>query len=382
MKRQGEFINNLSGNLNYKSFNPATLPPNPDIIIDSEILNLLVKAHTILGELDGKSSQLPNKDLYISMYIRKEALLSSQIEGTQATFDDLFDPNISENTNLDVADVVNYIKATNYANKLLNDLPISNRFIKQVHSVLLDGTRGEDKNPGQFRKSQNWIGPHGSTLKNAKFIPPNIDDMEKLINNLENFIHANEDAPNLLKIALIHYQFETIHPFLDGNGRIGRLLISLLLKQYGILKTDTLYISYYFKRNRVEYYDRLMDVRLKGHYEQWIKFFLEGIIETGHNSLKCIDLLVSIHNHNLELINTKIKGSKTTVLKVFKYIQANPIIDIGKTAKQIGKAYNTTSTAIMKLQDLGILKTNDEKARNRIYMYEEYLNVLREGTEL
>lgn len=381
MNRQGKFINNLDGEMSYQSFKPSNLPPIPNIEIDDEMLDLVSKANRILGKLDQKSEEIPNKELYISMYIRKEALLSSQIEGTQATLDDIFNPNIDKNVNLEVADVINYIKASAYSNQLIKTLPLSSRFLRDVHKVLLDGVRGKDKNPGEFRKTQNWIGPPGSSLRDAKFIPPNITDMLDAISKLENYIHYDK-SNQLIKTALAHYQFETIHPFLDGNGRIGRLLISLMLKEYGLLNADILYISYFFKRNRVEYYDRLMDVRLKGHYEQWIKFFLNGVIESGNNSLECINLLVSLNRKNAKLIEDKITSSKKTVLEVFRYIQSNPIIDIGRTARKIGKAYNTTSTAIKKLQKLGILAISKNQERNRIFVYEEYLSILREGTEL
>lgn len=381
MKRQGEFTNNLSGELSYKSFKPSDLPPNPNIEIDEDMLGLISEASRILGKLDQKSDEIPNKELYISMYIRKEALLSSQIEGTQATLDDIFDPNIDTNVNLEVTDVINYIKASIYSNELIQTLPLSSRFLKNIHDVLLDGVRGEDKNPGEFRKTQNWIGPQGGSLKNAKFIPPNVSDMNDAMSKLENYIHYDE-SNHLIKIALAHYQFETIHPFLDGNGRVGRLLIGLMLKEYKLLKSDILYISYYFKRNRIEYYDRLMDVRLKGHYEQWIKFFFNGIIEAGKNSLECINLLVSLNEKNAKLIDDKVSSSKKTILEVFRYIQSNPIINITETSKKIGKAYNTTAAAIKKLQDLEILTIANEQDRNKVYIYEEYLAILREGTEL
>jgi len=381
MKRQGEFVNNLSGELSYKSFKPSDLPPYPNIVIDEDMLSLISDASRILGKLEQKSNEIPNKELYISMYIRKEALLSSQIEGTQATLDDIFDPNIESNVNLEVTDVINYIKASMYSNELIHTLPLSSRFLRNVHAVLLDGVRGEDKNPGEFRKTQNWIGPQGGSLKNAKFIPPNVSDMNDAMSKLENYIHYDE-SNHLIKIALAHYQFETIHPFLDGNGRIGRLLIGLMLKEYKLLKADILYISYYFKRNRIEYYDRLMDVRLKGHYEQWIKFFFKGIIEAGNNSLECINLLVSLNEKNAKLIDDKVSSSKKTILEVFRYIQSNPIINITETSNKIGKAYNTTATSIKKLQDLGILTIANEQVRNKVYIYEKYLAILREGTEL
>jgi Fic family protein len=284
MSRSGQFVSNLSGSLTYQSFKPSNLPPTPEILIDDILSNKMNEAYHLLGKLDGISRLIPNRDLFISIYVRKEALLSSQIEGTQATLDDIFDPHLEQNLNLDVEEVIQYLKALNHANSLLEKLPISIRFIKEIHLVLLSSSRGMEKEPGELRRTQNWIGPKGSSLKNSKFIPPNIHDMMDSLSNLEYYIHQEDRANALIKIALIHYQFETIHPFLDGNGRLGRLLISILLKHYGLLEADTLYLSYYLKRNRIEYYDRLMDVRLKGYYEAWISFFIEGIIESSKHA--------------------------------------------------------------------------------------------------
>lgn len=379
MKRQGEYIKNLTGDLSYSSFKPTSLPPQ--ITYDNELIKLLSDANRTMGKLEGISSEIPNIDLYISMYIRKEALLSSQIEGTQATIDDIFDPQIDNNVNLDVTEVINYIKANRFANELIKKLPISNRFIKNIHQVLLSKGRGNDKTPGEFRRTQNWIGPKGAPLKDAKFIPPNVTNMNESMVSLEKFIHQEDFIDKLVKIALIHYQFETIHPFLDGNGRIGRLLINILLKKYELLNYDTLYLSYFFKRNRIEYYDRLMDVRLKGHYEQWIKFFLLGVKESSNNAINCINKLVNLREKNLNRINSSIGRSKTTVINLFHLIEENPIIDIGSTSKKLGKAFNTTSTAINELVKLGILTQANRQDRNRIYIYEEYLSILREGTE-
>ncbi len=381
MKRQGEFIKNLSGDLTYYSFKPSKLPPNPKIEYDDDMIAILSEANRSLGKLDGISSEIPNKDIYISMYIRKEALLSSQIEGTQATIDDIFDPQIDKNTNLDVSEVVNYIKANHHANELIKKLPVSNRFIKNIHEVLLREGRGSDKTPGKYRISQNWIGPKGSTINDAKFIPPNISDMKDSMNYLEEYIHDTNYTESLIKIALIHYQFETIHPFLDGNGRIGRLLINILLKKYNLLTNDTLYISYFFKRNRIEYYDRLTDVRLKGHYEQWIKFFLRGVDEAAKNAITCINELVDLRKKNLDLIKSNTSKTKSTLIKLYNFIEIKPIIDIGKTAKIIEKAYNTTSNAIKELVNLGILIQKNKQDRNRVYVYEDYLSILRKGTE-
>ena len=223
--RAGEYKPNLSGELQYKSFLPKPLPPNPPIDYDKDIIHILSKANRSLGILEGVSSQVPDVDIFVSMYVRKEALLSSQIEGTQATLDDVLDPNIEENTNRHVADVINYIKASQYGEKRLTDLPITSRLLKEIHEVLMCDVRGSGKNPGEFRRSQNWVGPQGSTLKNAKYVPPNTEDMIEAISDLDKFLNEEDELDPLIKIGLAHYQFETIYPFLDGNGRIGRLLM-------------------------------------------------------------------------------------------------------------------------------------------------------------
>ena len=219
----------------------------------------LSKAHRSIGRLEGSSRYIPNIDLFIAMYVRKEALLSSQIEGTQATMDDILDPDLSQNTNQNIQDVVNYIKASQYAREKLKEIPICNRLIKETHKILVENLRRNEKYPGEFRRSQNWIGPAGSNLRNARYIPPNVEDMIEAMYDLEKFINADDDIDPFIKIALIHYQFETIHPFLDGNGRLGRLLINLFFLEKKILTYESLYTSYYLKRNRIEYYDRLME---------------------------------------------------------------------------------------------------------------------------
>ena len=257
--RSGSFVTNLSGDAEYRSFRPAPLPPSPPVELDNEATSLLIEANRKVALLDGLSSRIPNMDLFVAMYVRKEALVSSQIEGTQCTLDDVLDPNIETNINGDVSDVVNYIKAAEYAVNRLNTLPLCNRLIKETHSVLLSGVRGSEKTPGEFRYSQNWIGGQGSTLKNARYIPPNPQDMKDAMSDLEKYLNAEDSLDPLIKAALIHYQFETIHPFLDGNGRVGRLLITLFLMETHILSTPSLYISCYLKSNRIEYYDRMID---------------------------------------------------------------------------------------------------------------------------
>ncbi|WP_283408931.1 Fic family protein [Anoxynatronum buryatiense] len=377
--RAGELRKNLTGELQYTSFLPSPLPPKPPLEMDEEIVSLLAKTNRIIGILEGLSRQIPNIEIFVSMYVRKEALLSSQIEGTQATLDDILDPKIEENTNRHVTDVVNYIRASQHAAARLKELPICNRLIKETHAILLEGVRGEEKNPGEFRRSQNWIGPQGSTLNNALYIPPNVEDMETAMSDLEKFINEEDELDPLIKIALIHYQFETIHPFLDGNGRIGRLLVNLFLMETGVLGFETLYISYFLKRNRVEYYDRLMEVRNKGNFEQWVKFFLKGMKESAADAIQTIERLVKLHDQNWETILNTGRSAKT-IKKVFAYLEGSPIIDIKKTSEQLGLSYNATANAVNKLVDLGILIQTENVQRNRVFSYEEYVNILRQDT--
>jgi Fic family protein len=340
---------------------------------------LLSKANRSIGILEGVSRQIPNIELFASMYVRKEALLSSQIEGTQATLDDILDPNIEENTNQHVADVINYIKASQYASVRLRELPICNRLLKETHEILMQDVRGGEKSPGEFRYSQNWLGPAGSTLRDARYIPPNPADMIEAMSDLEKFINSEDDLDPLIKIALIHYQFETIHPFLDGNGRIGRLLIALFLIEKKLLSHETLYISYFLKRNRIEYYDRLNDVRTKGNFEQWLKFFLLATYESAQDAITTIDDLIKLHNRNYEIVKNTGKSAKT-VIKVFKYLEGSPIIDIKKTSAELKLSFNAVSNAVNKLVELGILKQTENVRRSRVFAYEEYLGILRKDT--
>lgn len=379
--RAGEYRTNLSGAMQYKSFVPSSLPPYPPITVDEEMLKLLLSAHRNLARLEGISSQVANVDLFVSMYIRKEALLSSQIEGTQATLDDILNPNVEQNTNLDVADVINYIKASSYARNRMNELPLCNRLLREIHGVLMTGIRGSEKNPGEFRKSQNWIGPAGSAIATAKFVPPNVEDMLEAMSDLEKYMNQDDDVDPLIKIALIHYQFETIHPFLDGNGRIGRLMINLWLIAQKALNHEILYLSYYFKRNRVEYYDRLMETRAKGDYEQWVKFFLKAIMESAEDAIKTIEDLIQLNQKNLTLIETTGKSRKN-VMKIFLYLQTHPIIDIGKASQNLDITFNTAASAVDKLVEIGILEQTEGMKRNRIFAYHEYLDILRRDTEL
>ena len=377
MQRSGEYISNLSGEAMYKSFRPAPLPPVIDM--DNEMVSLLTSATKALATLDTLSSYIPNMNLFVSMYVRKEALLSSQIEGTQATLEDVLDPLIEKNANQNVADVVNYIKATEFALERMNVLPLCNRLIKEIHEVLMSGVRGQEKNPGEFRTSQNWIGAAGSSLKNARYIPPNPEDMINAMSDLEKYINSDESLDLLIQAALLHYQFETIHPFLDGNGRVGRLLITLFLMEKKVLNSPALYISYYLKKNRIEYYDRMSEVRNKDNYEQWIKFFLNAIKESADESVETIKKLSELHDANIKKIDAMGRASKNA-RAVFDYLEQNPIIDIGKTAEELNLAFSTISLAVNRLVDAGILIQTNNANRNRVFAYEEYLAILRKDT--
>lgn len=383
-ERAGTLKKQLSGEMAYFSFYPSKLPPNPPIEVDSEIIDKLINAHKVLAILDDRATNIPNIDLFISMYVQKEALLSSQIEGTQATLEDIFNPNIDENINAEVDDVVNYIKAAKYAIKRLEILPLCNKLLLETHKILLSGVRGKEKNPGEFRKSQNWIGGAGSTIKTARYIPPDVLSMKESLSDLEKYINAEDELDDLIRIALIHYQFESIHPFLDGNGRIGRLLIVLYLLEKKVIKTPSLYLSFYLKEHRIEYYDRMSAIRETGDYEQWIKFFLEGIYASGKSAIETANELIVLRDKNIRKLENENYTKRTleTMMKVFHYLEAHPIIDIGKTAEDLSIAYNTVSSAVNRFEKLGILHLVKKQGRNKVYSYKEYIDILRDGTEV
>ena len=378
--RAGCLVTNLSGEMAYQSFRPNPLPPEPPIEMSNELIAKLIDANRRLATLDGLSSRIPNMDLFVSMYVRKEALLSSQIEGTQCTLDDILNPFAEENTHLTVSDVVNYIRAEEYAINRLQTLPLCNRLIKETHAVLMEGVRGQEKNPGEFRYSQNWIGGQGSTLRNARYIPPNPEDMVDAMSDLEKYMNGEDSLDPLIQAALIHYQFETTHPFLDGNGRVGRLLITLFLMEKKILSAPSLYISYFLKMNRVEYYDRMTQVRKTGDYEQWVLFFLQALSDSAEDAIQTIDRLTEIHNRNVQKFNSMTKRQQTNAINFLIYLEKNPIIDIQKTATALNLSYNTAAKNVASFVDNGILQQTEKSGRAKIYSYVDYLAVLRKYT--
>ena len=378
--RAGKTVKNLSGDTAYNSFYPSPLPPQPNIEIDTELQQLLIDAHKKLALLNGLSDRIPNKDLFISMYVRKEALVSSQIEGTQCTLEDVLNQEIDENANADVSDVVNYVRAIYFAIKRLEDLPLCNRMIRETHEVLMHSVRGGDKTPGEFRRSQNWIGGVGSTLKNARYIPPNPQDMEVCMSDLEKFMNDDDDMDPLVKAALLHYQFETIHPFLDGNGRVGRLLITLFLMEKQALSSPVLYLSCFLKSNRIEYYDRMSEIRRTGNYEQWIKFFLRGVAETAQDATETIDRLTALHQKNEAKLADVPTRSRQNMMNLFAYIERNPIIETVKTAAALGLSRNGVANYIATLCNKDILKYSAKSGKALVFAYEEYLEILRKDT--
>ena len=350
---------------------------------DDEMINLLSEANRLIGKLDGIAINLPDKDIFISKYVEKEAVVSSQIEGTQASLSDVLQLNKrNKQKRKDTKDIVNYIKALNYGTKLLNELPISIRFLKAVHKELLSGVRGEARNPREIRNSQNWIGPKNSSLNNASFIPPSVDKMKDCLNDLELYMNNEIIIDPLTKIGLIHYQFETIHPFLDGNGRLGRLLIPLWMIENKTLKFPILYLSLFFKQNRNEYYSLLMDVRLKGHYEEWIKFFLKGIIEMSNSAINTIieiDELMDDINNKIETIQNK---NKENYYNAMKFIYKHPYFDSRDLKGELKLSKPTISKIIKELLNLKIIKKVDGNERYITYQLDKYVEILEEGTEI
>ena len=379
--RAGKYIVQIGG---YKAFIPKPLPPDPPIKIDEELLQLHSQADIALGRLSGTSEILPNPDLFVAMYIHKEAVLSSQIEGTQASLIDVLafeaDAALPENPQ-DIEEVVNYIRALNYGLQRFDTLPLSLRLIREIHAQLLAGVRGSDRHPGDFRTSQNWIGHLGCSIQTARFVPPPISDMHTALNNLEAFLHTNT-MPILLKVGVVHAQFEIIHPFLDGNGRIGRLLIILILCYERILSKPLLYLSYFFKLNRLEYYQHLRKVHDEGDWEAWLKFFLRGIYEIAQESTITAQRIVQLREFYRDIIATNFSRSSGHAYQLLEYLYQRPIITINSAIKATGISYANANKLVTKFQEYGILREIDHVLRNRRFVYTQYLALFASGDEL
>lgn len=369
----------------YDAFIPNELPPNPPIDIDDEMQDLLSQADRKLGRLDGITEILPNPELFVTMYVKKEAVLSSQIEGTQASMIDMLntqDENVSDYDFDNIREVTNYVNAMSYGLKRLEKLPFSLRLIREIHQVLLKNVRGYTKNPGEFRKSQNWIGPAGCTLENASFIPPSPGEMEKAMGALEKFFYEDDHIPALIKIAMIHAQFETIHPFLDGNGRMGRLLITFWLCQKQILSQPLLYISYYFKQNRSEYYENLNKVRFNGEWENWIKFFLKGVAITSDEATSSAKAILSLKNKYSQILY-EVDNGNSSYQRLLDLLFKYPIVSKKQIAELLDVSEPTGATICNEFVNLGILiDATPEKKRYKKYRFDEYVSILQKGTEL
>ncbi len=380
MNRSGAYVQQPTG---YQAYIPKPLPPEPPVNLEGNLQNLLSKADMSLARLDGIAYVLPNPNLFITMFVRKEALLSSQIEGTQASLEDLFEYESGEkpvNIN-DVEEVVNYIKALNYGIKRLDSLPISLRLIKETHRVLMEGVRGGEKTPGEFRKSQNWIGAPGSPLQEAVFVPPPPYEADRAMGELEKYMHNDERLPILINCALIHYQFETIHTFLDGNGRVGRLLITLYLYWKGVLHKPLLYLSYFFKKHRQEYYDRLNMVRESGDYEQWIAFFLKGVAETADSAIDTAKRILELQARHRNILWEK-RLSSPLAVGILEKLFFTPYISVKGVAREFSISFQSASTLVSQFEDAEILREITGKKRDKRYIYADYISILSEGTKL
>lgn len=378
-----EHLNRSVAGESYRCCIPPALPPDPPLDLDPDHYELMEQANRALGRLDGLTALLPDTSLFIYFYVRKEALLSSQIEGTQSSFSDLL---LFENKEVpgvpveDVREVSNYVAAMTHGLKRLREgFPLSLRLMREIHGILLAKGRGADKAPGEFRRSQNWIG--GTCPGNALFVPPPAEDVMRLMGDLEKFLHGEPvKMPVLIKAALAHVQFETIHPFLDGNGRLGRLLITFLLCAEKALSEPILYLSLYFKTHRQEYYEHLQRVRTEGSWEEWLRFFLTGVMQTAEQATDAARNILGLFEKDRFRIE-KLGRPAGSALRVHEYLQRKPITSAPRAAKKLGLTEPTIRASLAHLQKLGIVKEMTGRQRNRLFVYRRYLDILDEGTE-
>ncbi len=377
--RAGRYIRQLSG---YRAFMPAPLPPDPSIRIAGELQVLLSQADRALGRLDGSIQTLPHPDMFVFMYVRKEAVLSSQIEGTQSSIQDVLAAEaqiFSPDTPKDVNEVVNYVRAMNHGIKRLAELPVSVRLIREIHVQLLQGVRGSHLTPGELRTSQNWIGPGGCTLNEATFVPPPPYELPQKMAELEKFIHADAGLPLLIKIGLAHAQFETIHPFLDGNGRVGRLLITFLLCEQGVLLKPVLYLSYFFKQNRQQYYEQLQSVRDSGTWEDWLMFFLRGVIDVSNQATTTARKVLTLREEHRHTITEKFGRAAANGHRVLEHLYEHPIVSVVEVQELIGTTYPAANDLVARMVDAGILFEFTGQIRNRKFNYQSYINLFRDN---
>ncbi len=377
--RSGRYIRQPSG---YRAFMPAPLPPEPPIAQSGPLQRLLSEADLALGRLDGSIQILPNPDLFVYMYVRKEAVLSSQIEGTQSSLQDLLAAEasiLSPDRPRDVAEVVNYVAAMNYGLARLAELPVSVRLIREIHARLLRGVRGAHLTPGELRTTQNWIGPSGCTLNDATFVPPPAQEVPEALGQLERFLHDRSDLPLLFRIGLAHAQFETIHPFLDGNGRTGRLLITFLLCENGVLTKPVLYLSHYFKKHRQRYYDLLQATRDRGDWEAWIAFFLDGVREVSIEAAETARRILGLRETHRSQIADGLGRAAGNGHRVLEHLYAKPIVSVNQVRDLIGATYPAANALVDRMVGLGILTEITGQSRNRLFQYAPYVRLFQEA---
>jgi Fic family protein len=378
--RAGHMIRQLEG---YRAFIPAPLPPDPPLAFDAQLATVLAGAGTALGRLDGVAATLPNPELFVAMYVRREAVFSSQIEGTQSTLDDVLAFEIDPGRNSlpgDIKEVVNYIKAMDYGLARLETLPLSLRLLREIHERLMTGVRGGDKSPGQFRVSQNWIGVGPRGLLDAAYIPPPPHEMNAALGNLERFFHDAGGLDPLIVCALAHAQFETIHPFLDGNGRVGRLLVTFLLCHEKILQRPVLYLSHYLKRHRAGYYDRLTAVRTAGDWEGWLRFFLTGVAEVAREAERTARRIVELREHARQAAQAT--RLSVTAFRLVDYLFEQPVINVNAARDQLGVSYVAANGLIADLCNIGLLNEVTGGSRNRMFRFGPYLDLFSDADEV
>ncbi len=379
MSHSGNFRRTLGG---YTAYYPTDLPSELGHMLEGEIGPLLSEADRAIGAINTITTVLPNPELFVSMFIQKEALLSSQIEGTQSSLVDVLGADEEHVPTVDVAEVVNYVKAMRYGlGRLKNeDFPMSLRLLREIHGVLMQQVRGGKPTltPGEFRTSQNWIG--GSNLRTARFIPPPPDAMLESLGNLERYMHAENNLPVLIRCALIHYQFETIHPFNDGNGRLGRLLITFFLVWQGVLDEPMLYLSAYLKAHQQEYYDRLMQARISGNFDAWISFFLEGIVSVSAQVLNTTQRIQQLERRDIDRLITSPVGPSGVLL--LRLLMLQPVVRVKDVERHLNVSYNKANTLVAETEAIGLLEQITAGRRNRKFRYREYIDILSEGTEL
>jgi Fic family protein len=362
----------------YEAFLPAPLPPDPPVSVDAEMLAVLSSADQALGRLDGVIQTVPDPDLFVAMYVRREAVLSSQIEGTQSTLDDLLSAELEPTTPglpQDVEEVVNYVRAMTFGLDRLSTLPLSKRLIREIHRELLSSGRGAHRMPGEFRADQNWIGPQGAPIERATFVPPPVPHMHRALDQFERFLHEDADHPVLIHVGLAHAQFETIHPFLDGNGRVGRLLITFLLVHRRSLHRPVLYLSHYLKQNRTEYYDRLTAIRRRGDWEGWLLFFLKGVAQTTTEATETARAILDLRDDHMSLAQQRVGLNGVRLLDL---LFRRPLVNVNLVRDELGLSFATANNLVAQFEGADIVREVTGGRRRRIFRYDAYLALLQD----